>query len=256
MESAHLPTCVGLASRFVNQVILERFGPHGMRLATWNCCSGPFREKEARFAAFGANVCVIPECPEIPPEIGFWMGTNSRKGLAAFVSPEYELQVVELANPLSRYVVPIQVRGAHDFLLIAVWAMADRPERYVRGLCQAILACRSIIESQPTVIMGDFNSNTIWDSSFPQDRNHSALVSMLGEHGLKSCYHRFFEEEQGVEAQPTFYLYRHPDRPYHIDYCFVPETWKITHVEVGSHREWSSYSDHSPMIVDVEPLPE
>ena len=27
---------------------------------------------------------------------------------------------------------------------------------------------------------------------------------------------------QGRETRPTFFLYRHQRRPYHIDYCFLP----------------------------------
>src|SRR5580693_535017 len=37
---------------------------------------------------------------------------------------------------------------------------------------------------------------------------------------------------------PNLLLYRHKDKPFHIDYVFVPKTWRLGAVEVGSFQEW------------------
>jgi endonuclease/exonuclease/phosphatase family metal-dependent hydrolase len=43
------------------------------------------------------------------------------------------------------------------------------------------------------------------------------------------------------------------ERPYHIDYCFIPEPWvpSITSVEVGAYETWITASDHCPLVVDI-----
>jgi endonuclease/exonuclease/phosphatase family metal-dependent hydrolase len=73
--------------------------------------------------------------------------------------------------------------------------------------------------------------------------------------GLVSAYHSRYAEEQGRETRPTFFLYRHEQRPYHIDYCFLPTAWlgRVRDVTVGGHGAWASKSDHMPLTVDVGP---
>src|ERR1035441_1156390 len=58
-------------------------------------------------------------------------------------------------------------------------------------------------------------------------------------------------EKQVAETRPTYYFYRHQDKPFHIDYVFVPKSWRLKSVEVGSFREWGHLSDHVPVVVDV-----
>jgi exodeoxyribonuclease-3 len=66
-----------------------------------------------------------------------------------------------------------------------------------------------------------------------------------------SAYHTHYGERQGAETHPTHYFRHHQDKPFHIDYVFVPKRWKLRSVEVGSFREWGHLSDHVPMVVDV-----
>ena len=101
--------------------------------------------------------------------------------------------------------------------------------------------------------MGDLNSNVLWDSNHPGDRNHSALVSLLQELGLVSAYHSFHGEAHGEESKPTYYFQWKEQRPFHIDYCFIPEPWarNVRRVEIGGYEEWKEYSDHRPLLVEV-----
>ena len=52
----------------------------------------------------------------------------------------------------------------------------------------------------------------------------------------------------------TFFMYRHKDKPYHIDYCFVSTDLleKIRAVDIGEYDVWTKYSDHVPLIVTFE----
>jgi exodeoxyribonuclease-3 len=229
-----------------------------VRLVTWNCCSGPLVRKLSDLATLAADIAVVPECPRIEEQPGavVWRGSKPTKGLAVFAAGPWRVHRAPAPRGLPRYALPVQVSGPESFLLLAVWAMPHPTIPYVRGMHRAVRACRSLMQAQPTVLLGDFNSNAIWDGEHPADRSHSALVRYLGEMGLVSAYHSRYAEAQGRETRPTFFLYRHQRRPYHIDYCFLPTDWlgRIRDVTVGDHRAWATKSDHMPLTVDVGPM--
>ena len=68
-----------------------------------------------------------------------------------------------------------------------------------------------------------------------------------------SAYHEWNAEAHGREKTPTYYFLWKEDRPYHIDYCFVPRNWlpRVRHVEIGSFDAWKSHSDHRPLLVEI-----
>ena len=226
-----------------------------VRLITWNCRGGPYRVKARALRKLGFDIAVVPESPEpdAESESMLWFGDVPERGLLVAASPAYQLRYVAI-DGLPRYVVPVEVTGPQRFLLIAVWAMQnDREDRYVRGVVRAVDRCASLIAAQSTVLLGDFNSNTRWDRSFPRTANHSTLVARLRELGCVSAYHAFHREEHGAESLPTYFQYNHSDKPYHLDYCFVPKRWtrRIRRVAVGSHDQWLAWSDHRPVIVEL-----
>lgn len=103
------------------------------------------------------------------------------------------------------------------------------------------------------MILGDLNSNKIWDK---WDRwwNHSDVVTELSEIGIESLFHKYRKEEQGVETQPTFFLHRKLEKPYHIDYVlgskeFITELKKI---ELGEVNKWLKISDHLPIVCEFD----
>lgn len=79
------------------------------------------------------------------------------------------------------------------------------------------------------------------------------MVRFLGERGLVSAYHSHYCEAQGAETQPTFYLQRNQSKPYHIDYCFLPQAWtsRLQFVTVGRYAEWCHISDYCPLVVEI-----
>jgi endonuclease/exonuclease/phosphatase family metal-dependent hydrolase len=175
--------------------------------------------------------------------------------LGVFGAPGLTLELACPFRHVSRHVVPALVYGlGRPFLLLAVWARGSGSDRYVRGVVDALEAYESLIVSYPTVVMGDLNSNTFWDRHNPGSRNHTALVRRLTEQRIVSVYHEVNAERQGQERQPTFYLYNHIDKPYHIDYCFVPDHWlpSVRSMKVGTHRQWRRWSDHRPIMVDLD----
>ena len=80
------------------------------------------------------------------------------------------------------------------------------------------------------------------------------MVKKLEEKSIFSCYHLHHKQVQGKEQHPTFYLYKHKDKPYHLDYCFASTDMidKIQTVEIGDYDFWKQYSDHVPVMVTFD----
>ena len=225
-----------------------------MRLVTWNCCRGSAAGKLSLLTPLQASISVVQECsrPTEDSPSCFWFGDNPRQGMAILSSPEYRVQPIR-PRAVPRYTLPFQVTGPRSFLLLAVWSQRDPEHPYVRAVIRAVEVYRDLIATQPTVLVGDFNSNAIWNRKRPGARDHGALVTMLSQLGLVSAYHHFHGEVQGLETRPTLYLRWNQGLPYHVDYCFIPEAWAahVRSVAVGGYSEWAKASDHRPVVVDL-----
>jgi len=222
-----------------------------------------FRKKAPYILAYKPDILVIPEC-ENPERLNFgksvkvptdiiWHGSNPHKGLGVFsYNKDLKLKLLDVHNDEFRIVLPIEVTGGqYQFILFAIWAFnpLDQHYIYVGQIWKAIHHYESLLQNNNVILAGDFNSNVLWDK--PGKRvNHTDLVSKLSSLNISSSYHSFFNIKHGAELHPTFYLYRHKRRPYHLDYCFASDSLiqKLEHVEVSSHRKWAKYSDHVPLV--------
>ena len=76
----------------------------------------------------------------------------------------------------------------------------------------------------------------------------------LEKMGIVSLYHELRNENHGSESQPTFYMYRKLDKPYHIDYCFAPVGWvnRVKEFKVADYSLWCGLSDHAPLLVEFD----
>ena len=228
-----------------------------MRIVTWNCGMA-FARKAPSLLALRPDVAIIQECSKASQAIfsgyglsGLWFGANPNKGLAVFCSKQWMLEVVD--RVFGKWVVPIRVSGEVNFNLLAVWACpvgTKRADNYIGEVHRCMVKHHRWFSKSPVVAAGDFNSNMQWDQNRP-GRNHTEVVRLLEGYGLISGYHAHHEEKQGAETRPTYYFYRHQDKPFHIDYVFLPKSWRLKSVEVGSFREWGHLSDHVPVVVDV-----
>ena len=221
-----------------------------------------FRKKGQLIQIEQPDILIVPEC-EHPDELislnlnatsTLWHGTNRNKGLAVFSFGEYSLSLMDIHNGDIKIVCPISVTGGKiDFTLLAVWTQKtkDRDYRHIGQVWKAIHFYEEILTGKKVIIAGDFNSNAIWDKKHHL-ASHSMTVKKLSELEIHSVYHNHFSQPQGKEIHPTFYLYRHENKPYHIDYCFVSRYFmeRLTTVEVGEYENWKAYSDHSPLIVN------
>lgn len=237
-----------------------------MKIITWNC-NMAFRNKAGFILAHKPDILIVPEC-EHPDKLLFptdtpkptdivWFGKNPNKGLAVFSYSHFRFTVLGNHNQDLQMIIPIAVTGGgFDFNLFAIWANnpADRDGQYIEQVWKALHHYDSLLANTKTILVGDFNSNTIWDRK-RRESNHSNVVKLLEGKGIVSCYHLHHKQAQGKEKHPTLYMYRHKDKPYHIDYCFVSADLakNIRSVEIGRFRFWTKYSDHVPVIVSFNP---
>jgi exonuclease III len=196
--------------------------------------------------------------PDIPkPTDSLWFGKNHHKGLAIFSYGDFRFKILENHNENFRMIIPLAVTGGdYDFNLFLVWAYNpnDIDGRYITQVWKAIIHYDKLLTERPTMFIGDFNSNVIWDYKKHKLGNHAGVVKMFEEKGIFSTYHVHYNQTPGKEEHPTFYMYRHRSKAYHIDYCFASKDLleKINSVQIGNYDEWIKYSDHVPLIVTFD----
>ncbi|MBK6979597.1 MAG: endonuclease/exonuclease/phosphatase family protein [Cytophagaceae bacterium] len=238
-----------------------------MKIITWNC-NMAFRKKAGHILSYNPDILIVPECehPEklkfktgipIPNDI-YWIGKNPNKGLGVFSYSENKFTLLECYNTDFKNILPLQVsNSSFEFVLLAIWANnpEDKDGPYVTQIWKAIQHYNDLFFKKNVVLAGDFNSNTIWDRP-KREGNHTTVVNWLSDKNIHSTYHYFHKQEQGKESHPTLYMYRHLDKPYHLDYCFVSHSLieYLDHVEIGTFQDWTQYSDHVPVIVDFRGL--
>ena len=225
-----------------------------MRLLTWNIARGSAAEKLALITPLAADIVVLQECarPDDNGDQQLWYGTNVRKGVSVHAFGEFHLKSCPIRSDAPAYFVPVEIVGPESFMVFAVWAQKE-PFPYVEGVSRAIESYADIIAGRPTVLLGDFNSNAIWDHAHPVEHNHSAIVAELDRLGAVSAYHSFFDEAHGREEQFTYFHWWKEAHPFHLDYVFIPKPWlpRLEQVEVGSFAAYDRASDHRPVLVRI-----
>jgi len=233
-----------------------------MKLVAWNC-QGAFRKKAGLIAEYAPDIAVISECEHPdrlrfdsgikPPTACLWFGDSPTKGIGIFSYTGVNLKLHRSYQPAIRYCIPIVATGRLNLKLVAIWAMhhKNRQLSYVGQIYRALEAYRRFIRQDETILMGDWNSNTQWDTN-SRIGNHSQVVAQLAVDHIVSVYHTYFQEAFGDETVSTLYMQRKREKGYHVDYCFVPQAWikRLTFFSVGSFEAWSSLSDHSPLFAE------
>ena len=229
-----------------------------LRLVTWNC-NGALRRKWPRIAALRADVYVIQECEDPSCSVDesyrawsrrhLWVGPSRHKGLGVFVTGRHRLAAIALPHAPLELFLPCQVDG---WPLLAVWTKASSPHfRYIGQLWKFLQLHPCFLDHPRAMAVGDFNANAIWDTH-GRCWNHSDVVRELAAMGLRSCYHQHFDEAHGMESRPTYFQYRDPGQPYHLDYGFAGSAWRVRDVEIGEAPDWLAHSDHLPITLDLE----
>lgn len=88
-------------------------------------------------------------------------------------------------------IIPFAVTGGtFDFKLFAIWAYNpnDADGHYTTQIWKAINYYYKLLTGKTSLLIGDFNSNTIWYRKY-RTSNHSNVVKLLEDKSIVSCYH-------------------------------------------------------------------
>lgn len=220
-----------------------------LKIVSWNC-NRAFRNKFQYIQKLNADLYIIEECenPEkiIRPEYLNYVKSSAykcfkgdKKGLLVF-SPVATINPVHWNDNRMRYYLPFNFLKHH---FLGVWTK----DNYIEDLY--LYSSFNIQKLKNRYIIGDFNSNVMWDRKHGY-RTHSDFNKLVSKVGLGSAYHMQTGDLFGQEKQATFYLYRKPEKPYYIDYAYLPEksTFNITFGD----SSFLQYSDHLPLILNVK----
>ncbi len=226
-----------------------------LRLIAWNCHHGLLTARLAELASFSPAIVFLQECR--PVEALALMNpfvtqrVNVQKAIAlGSLDTAYSLAKLRPRANRGRAVVGVRVTGPVSFIALSIWSQGPH---YVDDVMRTLDAYSSILRSGPVVVMGDLNSGTNLARQKSTNKGHSQIVKALADHGLVSAYHASHRVEHGQEVHPTYRHQRKASKPWHIDFCFVPVGWIVSliRVEVLDGKEWTTTSDHLPLMVDV-----
>jgi hypothetical protein len=226
-----------------------------MRIVAWNCCRGPMARKLAALEALEPDLAVLSETPEPEAQSSqlLWFPSNaSRLGVQVRAFGPHKLRRLKRAD-LPNCVVPVRVSGPVRFNLLAVWTW--QAPSYIKAFLNGLAAYPGLLRHGcQTVVAGDFNGNPVFDKAKQRTKWWTAGFSRLQEAGLVSAYHEFNKVEFGCEPHATHHFLRKAERPFHIDFCFVPRAWaqRQLEVRVAHGPEWAGLSDHFPIVVDTQ----
>ncbi len=228
-------------------------------LVSWNC-NMAFRRKRDLLSKYDPDVLVVQEC-ECPDTVGEWepfadwrwIGEREHQGLAVF-SADGTLSTPGVTRHGGLLTLPVVTETGPDVL--AVWAKNDettREHRYIGQVSRAVADYEAFLDGE-TAVLGDFNWNREFDDSpkYPLHDDLAGVIERLRAHDIHSSYHRTRDCAFGDEPEPTLYMQKKRDRPYHIDYVFLPRATFASDVTVtvGAYDDWIDASDHVPLVVE------
>jgi hypothetical protein len=238
-----------------------------MRIVVWNIRQPRDRDRNQKaVVGLRPDVAVIAERRrdiEAPAGCSVWVGAdaNRNKGLAVLSFGGYRVTLHPAYDPAITWAAPILVTGPHHFFLLAIWNM--RPYQYI---WDALAKYRRLLTAGPAVVAGDFNVTSRsmfrmgdgtpapWREEVTQ---HKDFEFYLQDLRLVSAYHKYFREIPGEESHSTLYFTYKQNLIYHMDFCFIPESWsrRLKSVRVGTYDEWvapdNRFSDHVPLTVEI-----
>lgn len=221
-----------------------------------------FRKKINSVYKYDADIIVIQESEsvdKIPSDLllsyphQIWEGENKNKGILILTKENINIKINEKYKKEYKYIIPINVEtNKSEFCLLAIWAQDDKLDPTKQYIGQIWLALHDYIDllNQKCIIVGDFNSNSIWDNGTKKIANHSQVVSFLNQFDIKSIYHQNHNARHGAETIKTLAFRKNLLNLYHIDYCFASRHfYNESSIIIGDFSDWIDKSDHVPLII-------
>ena len=226
-----------------------------MKVITWNC-NLKFKEKFELVNSRNPDICFIQECEKLKSDFFpnykyFWTGRNENKGLGV-LTKKNDFFVDETHNKDLINFLPIR---SDDLKLLGVWSFNHRASKFGSGVSGNTIDAINFYKDwfgdndERCIVAGDFNNSIIWDKK-GNDNNFNNINDRLMGLGFDSAYHKVKGEAFGDESYATFFHTKKESKKYHIDYIYSKNLDPLE-LKVGSYSEWASYSDHSPLIVEL-----
>ena len=179
------------------------------------------------------------------------VGENQYYGLGIFARGDVKLELVDLDDNGLRYFIPVRVND--EFNLLGVWTNPDmdgnKSIHYPKEITKYYDEHKdSGFFNEDMIICGDFNCDVRLKGAHA--KNVHEVIEKLSECGLTDTYHYLNNEKQGEESQPTFFMYRHLDKPFHLDHVFAKKG-RIDDLQIGDGEKWIKLSDHLPLIFEI-----
>ncbi len=237
-----------------------------MRIISWNC-QGGYRKKIDNILEIKPDIVVIQECENLEklrvfckekiPLKSFWFGGfYPHKGVGVFFYKDY--QILSMENNISiEFIVPMKITNNFEFHLFAIWAMAplgeDKDKTYPYQIEKAVKKYKNILKNNLSILIGDYNTPNI---EKPVEKTGFMVNEEFKKLEIFSAYHEYFEKDYGKHNQYTFYQHKNTEFKHMLDYCFASRSIieKISKVEIGKYEDWIEYSDHCPLIVEIDGL--
>lgn len=226
-----------------------------MKIVSWNA-NGAFRKKYRELSKLGADIYVVMECenpdtvddPEYHAFVdnGVWVGRLKYKGLMVFSpDPNIRIERLDWGDEHHSFFIPVKIND--KYTLVGAWACG----LYCAELYDWINTVGENLTDEATII-GDLNSNVMFDGQRREikGREFSDCLRVLKDKGIVGLWHFFKDEEHGKESVPTFFLYRHLDKSYHIDHA-LGSPKNVRSMKIHSRWEWLSLSDHLPIEIEL-----
>jgi endonuclease/exonuclease/phosphatase family metal-dependent hydrolase len=230
-----------------------------LRIITWNCHSGSVEQLLDDLAEYQPDVVFLQECTPLDrrrrPGLVCSRRINGRKAVALFAASDAcRCRRLRLLSGSGNAAIGATVVTPLPFTAIGIWAQKTD---YVEDVMRTVRAHRNLLRAAPAVVMGDFNSGTSLTRTPRQHGAHRRLLDEFHDLGLVSAYHVYHGIDHGDEAHATYFHLYKTDRPWHIDFCFVPQAWtpRLANVAVLDGDVWARRSDHRPLLVDLTVTP-
>tara|TARA_B100001989_G_scaffold132817_1_gene93946 strand:- start:2478 stop:3161 length:684 start_codon:yes stop_codon:yes gene_type:complete len=227
-----------------------------MRVITWNC-NLKFKEKFELVNSYDPDICFIQECEKLkfdffPNFKYFWTGRNENKGLGV-LTKKNDFFIDESHNKNLINFLPIK---ADNLKLLSVWSYNHRARKFGAEVSGNTIDAINFYKdwfgdkNEKCIIAGDFNNSIIWDKK-GNDNNFDNINNHLMSLGFASNYHKLKGEIFGKESSPTFFHTKKEHKKYHIDYIYSKNLNPLE-LKIGPYSEWITFSDHSPLIMDLD----
>jgi len=238
-----------------------------MRIVSWNCCwqkEGFTEEKRNKILKLNPDILIVQECKQddweklnYSSEKGHWYGDgkesqgdpNKSLGIGIFCNNDYSVdcslfQGKNLSN--MRYAIPYIIKKNNEEILtvFSVWAKSGYENYHVpilNSLETFYEKAKSII-----VVVGDFNTGSQYGNK-ENEHYYKALKNKFDiEYFLRNC--AFWQE-----WLPTFHKENNGNYDFYLDdHCFFELPHYVLSFGIGNWFHWSKYSDHMPIIIDLD----